>query len=95
MKKPKPTTRNWDDLFHLCPLRPTQLAAAIGTSRQSLHALQNGEHSRAPIILLGKIADVMKAHGMIDGSPPPTREELARAWRVTFDPDALVRGGDL
>ena len=99
MKKPKQPTRNWVDLFKLCPLGPTALAEALGTTRQSLHALQHGDHARVPIPMLGKLAEVLKAQGMADGSPAPTREELVRSWRDSFDGTQglrqLMSGGDL
>jgi hypothetical protein len=52
--------RNWvDDLFQASappPDRP-RFAEALGTTRQSLHALQHGDHARVPILMLGKLAE--------------------------------------
>lgn len=79
-----PRTREWAALWPLIPMGPTELAERLGITRQGVHFLQHGEHARVPVKLLGKLAALLKRRGLADGSKPPDRGELVRAWIGTF-----------
>jgi len=92
MKK-QPPTRDWVRLLQLIPIGKLELADKLGVTRQSLHILITLGHVRAPMHLLGKLADVAKRTGMADGSEPPTRDELVRSWGTAADA-AIGRAAD-
>lgn len=78
-----PRTRPWINLIHLYCGSRQELAQALGLTRQGLLFFCQGRHRVAPWRLCKRLSELL-LDGTIDGSPPPTAQELVRSWRVAF-----------
>lgn len=69
------------------------LADALRLSRQGLWLTVRVQHQRVPLTTLTELANLLRVRGTIDGSPPPTREQLVRLWQAARAEVVRAEGG--
>lgn len=80
MRSPGDPYSGLTDVLDLCTASRSAIARRIGISRQSLWHLEIGVAKGPPTDLLSRLAEDVRAAGMVAGLTAPTFRDVLRMW---------------